>query len=153
VSASSSSLMKKRSNGSSSSRSTTFWTPPPSLQIFLRFPSAKVAARCLLEVSGDARDAPKLVSKNSANAIEKQSRKMILLWSLSGSSTRTSVTPIPSSIPTTNQSRGALFSFVSTSAAASENPQRASLCTRLSLNKSVDMTVATLRNGQRPSSH
>jgi hypothetical protein len=84
VSASSSSLMKKRSNGSSSSRSTTFWTPPPSLQIFLRLSSAKVAARCLLEVSGDARDAPKLVSKNSANAIEKQSRKNYLALELVG---------------------------------------------------------------------
>jgi hypothetical protein len=85
VSASFSSLMKKRSNGSScSSRSTTFWTPPPSLHIFLGLSSAKVAARCLLEVSGDARDAPKLVSKNSANAIEKQSKKNDLALELVG---------------------------------------------------------------------
>ncbi len=87
MSASSSSLIKKRSNGSSSSRSTTFWTTPPSLRIFLRLSSAKVAARCLLEVSGDARDArdaPKLVSKNSANAIKKQSRKNDLALELVG---------------------------------------------------------------------
>ncbi len=83
MSASSSSLMKKRSNGSSSSRSATFWTPH-SLQIFLRLSSAKGAARCLLEVSGDARDAPKLVSKNSANAIEKQNRKNDLALELVG---------------------------------------------------------------------
>jgi hypothetical protein len=93
-----------------------------------------------------------LVSKNSANAIEKQSRKNDLALELVGL-INTHIRDSHSFFyTTTNQSRGALFSFVSTSAAASENLQRASLCTRPSLNKSVDMTEATLRNGQRPSS-